>query len=384
MAGIIYRPKKLRQVKVAVCGLSGDVKENFGATAAGSSRQFAGVGKSWLCSRLMLSDHDKFAEVTQEGEVKAHSSSLTRGEFFTEAVCNDHFLYFGKTMVTLPASESVTAVAAAVAGVGRESQAELHVVEQTEFLDIDNDMKAFRTYGPAHRPYAERAAKRTLEPCCPPKRQYTNYRQVAALSSGATPIAHGLREVSETFPQPFKVDAYAIVYDATLCDGPLYATQKLFLTEVVRALEEKNRIGNSVLVVTKCDEASQRQIATGAETLESIFKLLKISKKIPVVPVSAKEDVNIDALRHILVQCAWSCVDADRISNYHEAVTEDLDKQVKAEKQLEELIIQELEREPLIWANFYFQHYKDKEFLSYLVRKHGLEYVKGRAERFIG
>ena len=362
----ILRPRGPRQIKVVVCGLSG--KETP------TDREKIGVGKSWLCSRLVIADHDHFVEVLTSSPTasgNAHKSCLTRQEFSSPWVGEDHFLYFGKTAISVPGSSSDS----------KDTDIDLHIVEHTEFLDTASDsLIPFKKYEAGDKPYAERAARTTLKPCTPPKRQYISSKYLAVsgtATASVTPSIFGATLPSSDFPRPFNVDVYALVYDVSLAGTRLYADQKAQLAEILRMLSEKRRVRNCVAVVTKCDKASQAGIDEALYDLRSIFSHVNLTKPIPIVTVSAKDNINIDLLREVFAKSALGSLrDSSSLTPYCEAVRAEVQGLAAAEKQLEELLLTEFKKGSLsTWQQFLYAN-KDHPFLEYLVRRCGLRYFQ--------
>eukprot|EP00117_Sycon_ciliatum_P041419 scpid34662/ scgid30297/ Rho GTPase-activating protein 35; Glucocorticoid receptor DNA-binding factor 1; Glucocorticoid receptor repression factor 1; Rho GAP p190A len=363
MAKLISFSNRSKQVRVAVCGLSGNIDRSV----------VGGVGKSWLCSRLVHTAQDVFVEaVLGDSGEDLHSSTLSHEDFFTREVANDHFLYYGRRTVAVPTD-----------GV-KDVEVEVHVVEQTELLDGDHGQVPFQPSGPLAKPYNQRAVKRNLIPCCAPKHVYINRQQVYRCARNMKFDFAGRPHLERIFPQPFKVDVYLLVYDGSLSQRAAIGTaQKARLAELLLEMENKGRTDRCIAVITKCDELPLSVIQSATQDIQSTCERVRLTKPIPAIPVSARENVNMDFLQQTIVLRAWGKIEMTRIRPYDEAVRVQEGSLGSDLKKLEAALLEDYDGDQLpSWASFHHKYCKTP-WLKHLVSYRGVEGVRASFEEKI-
>ena len=238
---------KAHQIVVVGCPrseLTGNIKER------------KGVGKSCFCNRFVTPD-------TFSLHV-CHDSVLSEAEWRDNKVYNkDHFLYWGAVTKKLPDGDT----------------ARFHIVEQTEFYNVD-DGKLFFT----DDDYVTRACsthfssknKVAYEVCngeeyavlnCSPKRTGSASSQGTQLLSWPNRVSNTSKAsyATQLFPNVVfnkdkGVTGFICLFDPTL-EGEDSKRQVEFLSKLLKELVKTKR--KVILACTKCDEASSDQVEQG-------------------------------------------------------------------------------------------------------------------------
>ena len=225
-----------------------------------------GVGKSALCARFVHPAHDQFELVRDD-----HDSVYSACHFRQAILNNDHFLYHGRAERRC-----------------NGTLVELHVVEQTEILDAENCHKPFAST--AYAPYADRALAKSLS--SPGKLMYGT--SSGTRGTGSQPVRR-----QTCFPTPFKVKAYVLVFDPT-AEEKRRQHQQFLLASLAMKLKQMKRLDRAVVAVTKCDTIPADQLAQMHKEHQELSRYLQL----PVLSVSAWDDVNIDTIVHFLAHRA--------------------------------------------------------------------------------
>ena len=257
-------------VNVAICGYPrwGEIQ------ALGE-----GTGKSWLCSRLVQPSHDDFSRNTLSSR-DAHCSKVSPTAFCSEIVNGDHFLYHGRRTVT---TESPTA----------HIKVDVNVIEHTTL--VGKDLAPY----PSKLGYVERAAAKRFTTAMKQttKRRYINGVQVAETSpaKGST----GKDEVP-TLPSSGAVNVHLLLYDATLQRSGASGVQWRLLLKIVEKLKAA---GQFMIVLTKGDELEPHEIELARSDISTLLEEAKCkgSSKVPVMVVSAKDNVGIARLLQYVI-----------------------------------------------------------------------------------
>lgn len=260
-------------VNVSVCGLT-----RFGEDVP----PHIGVGKSWLCSRLLRPAFDDFRSVCSTSDGDSHSSSVSRAAWSGSIVCGDNFLYYGSRPVSVRRSSSA-----------RDEQVDLHVVEHTTFANSAPDGRSL----PAKESYADRASIKLLQSSDSrkDKERYVNSTQMEGEIYGSATTASS-RDQVQTFPKSFKVGAFVLVYDATLQrDKRKESYQWEFLLKIVTKLKPTASV---VFVITKGDQLKSHEIEIAKEDIRKLLqhKHVKLTSHVPIWEVSASENIGIERL----------------------------------------------------------------------------------------
>ena len=238
---------KAHQIVVVGCPrseLTGNIKER------------KGVGKSCFCNRFVTPD-------TFSLHV-CHDSVLSEAEWRDNKVYNkDHFLYWGAVTKKLPDGDT----------------ARFHIVEQTEFYNVDDGNLFF-----TDDDYVTRACsthfssknKVAYEVCngeeyavlnCSPKRTGSASSQGTQLLSWPNRVSNTSKasHATQLFPNvvfnKYKgVTGFICLFDPTL-EGDDSKRQVEFLSKLLKELVKTKR--KVILACTKCDEASSNQVEQG-------------------------------------------------------------------------------------------------------------------------
>ncbi|XP_067875123.1 rho GTPase-activating protein 35 [Heterodontus francisci] len=254
---------RIPNYSISVVGLSGTEKE----------KGQCGVGKSCFCNRFVRPKADEFH--------LDHTSVLSTSDFGGRVVNNDHFLYWGEVGRTV--EEGV--------------ECQIHVVEQTEFID-DQTFQPHRST--ALQPYIKRAAATKLASA--EKLMYICTDQL------------GLEQDFEQKQMPegkLLIDGFLLCVDVSRGMNRNFEEQLKFITNLYnQIIKTKKPI---VVVLTKCDEGVERYIREAHS-----FAMTK--KNLQVVETSARSNVNVELAFSTLAQLIDKSRARPKITPYYEAL----------------------------------------------------------------
>ncbi|KAK0399151.1 hypothetical protein QR680_002921 [Steinernema hermaphroditum] len=268
---------------VAVVGLSGP----------DSIKGAAGVGKSLLCNRFVRPNFGDFYE--------DHISTLSQTDFGGSPVINsDHWLYWGEGELE---TEDLM----------HGKTTHVRVIEQTEFLDDET----FDTISSGSLPpYSKRATKTKLE--SRDKLMYICKEQLGL----ETDFDQRVLPEGKT-----NVDAFIVVFDVSPVPHRSLDRQIDVLAPILTNVLKTKK--PAFLAATKCD----RSDGNGLKALQRLLQRKEFKGvNIPVVEVSALENVNVTELLSLVAHTVDKCRCRPKLLPYSEAVRLHIERRIVIRK----------------------------------------------------
>ncbi|XP_044766017.1 rho GTPase-activating protein 190 isoform X2 [Coccinella septempunctata] len=254
-----------RYINVSVVGLSGVEKD----------KGHSGVGKSCLCNRFIRSHADDYNV--------DHISVLSQTDFSGRVVNNDHFLYWGE--VVKKSDEGV--------------DYHFSVIEQTEFID-DASFQSFK--GGKMEPYVKRCAATKI----------TSAEKLMYICKNQLGIEKEYEQ--KLLPEgKFNVDGFICVFDVSIVPSRSLEKQIEIVSNILNnLLKTKKPI---VFLTTKNDDADPAYLREA----DRLIQRKEYKGVLPLVEVSAHENVNVDLAFIVLAQMIDKTKFRTKITPYVEA-----------------------------------------------------------------
>lgn len=297
-----------RTFNVSVIGLSG----------VDSDKSLYGVGKSCLCNRFVRPLADEY--------VYEHLSIFSSTDFAGRVLNNDHYLYWGSVIKKSDDGSDLC----------------FQIVEQTEFIE-DSTLTTLSKGGQITS-YSKRCVATKLQ--SQEKLMYISRDQVA------------LQNDYEQVPMPggkFNVDGFVCVFDVS--SRGRTEEQDLLYSSILSSLQKTKK--PFVVAATKCDELRRNSL----EECSKLFSGKKLTN-IPIVEVSAQENVNVDLVFILLAQLIEKGKVRSRITPYNEAFQTQKEKISNALEKYQALVERNVSDFRAIWKNTKKTFESEPEYLD--------------------
>ena len=297
-----------RTFHVSVIGLSGLDHE----------KSLYGVGKSCLCNRFVRPLADEY--------IYEHSSIYSGTDFAGRVINNDHYLYWGSVIKQSDDGTDLT----------------FQLIEQTEFIE-DSSLTTLSRGGQITS-YPKRCTAVKLQ--SQEKLMYISRDQVA------------LQNDYEQVQLPggkFNVDGFVCVYDVS-SRGKAEDQEMLYASLLTVLQKTKKPI---VVAATKCDDLRKNSL----DDCHKLFTSKKLTN-VPIIEVSAQENVNVDLAFLLLAQLIEKGRIRSRITPYSEAIQLRKEKIDNALEKYQKLVEKQVSNFQSIWKNTKKNFETDPEYLA--------------------
>ena len=284
-----------RIYNVSVIGLSGlDHEKNL-----------YGVGKSCLCNRFVRPLADEY--------IYDHSSIYSNTDFASRVINNDHYLYWGSVVKQ---SDDGTDLS-------------FQLIEQTEFIE-DSTLTTLSRGGQIAS-YVKRCTAVKLQ--SQEKLMYISRDQVALQNDYEKVDLPGFK---------FNVDGFVCVYDVS--SRGRAEDQEMLYASLLSILQKTKK--PIVVAATKCDDLRKKSL----DDCHKVFTSKKLTN-VPIIEVSAEENVNVDLVFLLLAQLIEKGRIRSRITPYSEAVQTQKEKINIALGNYQKLVEKQVSNFQSIWKN---------------------------------